>query len=204
MEVRHWMVEREYWTGVELFCKLSDSSFLKDLFRSGKSKYNEQKLLQELKGFIESDNVITQETEILDEPQESLSDKKYKNQFLLTKLQHELKQVFRQLDDNRFALERCRTDNTRKDYAFQILSLVDKKRDIYAHIDYFHENGCLPNLEQKKKSYDTPELQRLYVQVWKLRKRLEKPIEELRNKAKTEQKLRIKLARIEELKGVEE
>lgn len=203
MELLDWVKEKDYWQGVELFCKLSDSIFLKELFQNGKSDYNSKKLEEELLKFLQSNDLSSGDTQIkiVQSTQDSVKEKKYQNQFLLTKLNHELKQVFRQIDDNMFALGRCRTDSTRKDYAFQILNLVDKKRDIYSQIDYFHEHGCLPDLEQKKKSYETPELQRLYVQVWKLRKRLAKPIEELRNKAKTEQKLREKLERIEILKG---
>lgn len=136
-----------------------------------------------------------------DSANESLDEKKYQNQFILKKLQEELKQIYRQIDHNRFALDRAKSDNARKDYAFQILNLVDKKRDVFANIDYFHEHGCLPVTTEKSKSFTTPELQRLYVQVWKLRKRLEKPEEDLRNKAKSEQKLNEKLARIEQLKG---
>lgn len=204
MDLHDWLKEKDYWRGVDLFCKLSDSTFLKDLFKSGKTAYNEKKLEEELRELLTGEVIVENAKAIVEESPDSIQKKKYDNQFLLKKLKHDLQSVFRQIDDNRFALDRCRTDSTRKEYAFQILALVDKKRDIYAQIDYFDEHGCLPDLAEKKKSYDTPELQRLYVQVWKLRKRLEKPSEELRNKAKTEQKLREKLVRIEELKGVED
>lgn len=199
MDVGMWMKERDYWQGVELFCTLSDSTFLKDLFRGGKNKYNEQKLYDELLKFDNQESKQIEEIE--DSPKESVEEKKYQNQFLLTKLEQELKQVYRQIDSNRFALKRCKSNATRRDYAFQILNLVDKKRDIYANIDYFYDHGSLPELNTQKKSFTTPELQRLYVQVWKLRKRLEKPDEDLRNRAKSQQKLNEKLARIEQLKG---
>lgn len=199
MDVVDWLKERDYWTGVDIFCQLSDNDFLKSIFRSGQSEYNRKKLEEELLSFA---NKRTEELCTAPAtPVADIQEKKYQNQFLLTKLKHELQQIYRQIDDNRFALTRCKTDGTRRDYALQILNLVDKKRIVHEQMDYFDEYGCLPVAEKVDKSYTTPELQRLYVQVYKMRKRLEKPDADLRNRAKSEQKLREKLARIEVLKG---
>lgn len=128
-----------------------------------------------------------------------LEEKKYNNRYILKKLKYDLQQVYRQIDSNRFALARCKSDKTRLEYALQILKLVDRKRILFDKMDYFEEHGELPEVATKQKVFVTPELQRLYVQVYKMEKRLSKPDDQLRNKAKSEQKLREKKARIAEL-----
>ncbi|SJN51590.1 hypothetical protein FM120_31435 [Sphingobacterium faecium PCAi_F2.5] len=202
MNVHEWLINKDYREGVELFSKLSDNDFLKSLFKE-KSEYTITKLEVELRKFL-IDTPITVKLDEAVEPigaTNQVEGKKFANQFLKTKLKHDLQQVYRHIDSNRFALGRCKSDKTRLEYALQILTLVERKRIIFEQMDYFDEHGELPTVKPKQTVFATPELQRLYVQEYKMRKRLEKPDDKLRNRAKSEQKLKEKQARIAELQG---
>lgn len=205
MEVHKWFENKDYWQGVALFNTLSTNQFLKDLFQS-KSEYTVKKLEDELRKF--SNDTPEPESEVEIKPSvNQVEQKKFDNSHILKKLKYDLQQVYRQIDSNRFALARCKSDKTRLEYAIQILKLVERKRMIFEKIDHFEEHGELPEIVTKQTVFATPELQRLYVQVNKMEKRLQKPDDQLRNKAKSEQKLREKKARIAQLiaerKGVE-
>jgi len=203
MEVHKWFENKDYWQGVAIFNRLSTNQFLKDLFQS-KSEYTVKKLEDELRKF--SSDVPESEVEIKP-PVNQVEQKKFDNSHIVKKLKYDLQQIYRQIDSNRFALARCKSDKTRLEYAIQILKLVERKRMIFEKIDHFEEHGELPDIVTKQTVFVTPELQRLYVQVNKMEKRLQKPDDQLRNKAKSEQKLREKKARIAQLvaerKGVE-
>lgn len=203
MEVHKWFINKDYWQGVEIFNTLSTNQFLKDLFQS-KSEYTVKKLEDELRKF--SSDLPELEAEIKPSVNQ-VEQKKFDNSHILKKLKYDLQQVYRQIDSNRFALARCKSDKTRLEYAIQILKLVERKRMIFEKIDHFEEYGELPEIVTKQTVFVTPELQRLYVQVNKMEKRLQKPDDQLRNKAKSEQKLREKKERIAQLvaerKGVE-
>ncbi|MEI2274724.1 hypothetical protein OHD16_21435 [Sphingobacterium sp. ML3W] len=197
MEVHKWFENKDYWQGVELFNTLSNNQFLKDLFQS-KSEYTVKKLEDELRK-LSSDQPDPDPASEIKPSVNQIEQKKFDNSYILKKLKYDLQQVYRQIDSNRFALARCKSDKTRLEYAIQILKLVDRKRMIFEKIDYFDEHGELPAVATKPKVFTTPELQRLYVQVNKMEKRLQKPDDQLRNKAKSEQKLREKKARIAQL-----
>lgn len=197
MEVNKWFENKDYWQGVEIFNTLSTNQFLKDLFQS-KSEYTVKKLEDELRKFSSDHPEPEPEAEIKPSVNQ-IEQKKFDNSYILKKLKYDLQQVYRQIDSNRFALARCKSDKTRLEYALQILKLVDRKRILFDKMDYFEEHGELPEVAPKQKVFVTPELQRLYVQVYKMEKRLSKPDDQLRNKAKSEQKLREKKARIAEL-----
>ena len=205
MEVHKWFVNKDYWQGVELFNTLSNNQFLKDLLKS-KSEYTVKKLEDELRK-LSNDQRESDPVEDIKPVVNQVERKKFDNSYILKKLKYDLQQVYRQIDSNRFALARCKSDKTRLEYAIQILKLVERKRMIFEKTDYFEEYGELPEIETKQTVFVTPELQRLYVQVNKMEKRLQKPDDQLRNKAKSEQKLREKKARIAQLiaerKGVE-
>ncbi|GAA0883273.1 hypothetical protein GCM10009120_18700 [Sphingobacterium siyangense subsp. cladoniae] len=205
MEVHKWFENKEYWQGVEIFNTLSTNQFLKDLFQS-KSEYTVKKLEDELRKFYSDRSDPEPEVEIKPTVNQ-VEQKKFDNSHIVKKLKYDLQQVYRQIDSNRFALARCKTDKTRLEYAIQILKLVERKRMIFENIDFFEEYGELPEIVTKQTVFVTPELQRLYVQVNKMEKRLQKPDDQLRNKAKSEQKLREKKERIAQLvaerKGVE-
>lgn len=205
MEVHKWFVNKDYWQGVELFNTLSTNQFLKDLFQS-KSEYTVKKLEDELRK-LSIDQPESDPVEDIKPTVNQIEQKKFDNSHISKKLKYDLQQVYRQIDSNRFALARCKSDKTRLEYAMQILKLVDRKRIIFEKMDHFDEHGELPENSPKQKVFATPELQRLYVQVNKMEKRLQKPDNQLRNKAKSEQKLREKKARIAQLiaerKGVE-
>lgn len=195
MSVKDWLKNKDYQDGVNLFCELSSNDFLKNLFKSGPDNYNRKKLLEELL------KLDTEEFSSLPKAVESPKPIRKNNDFLFTKINHDLQQIFRQIDSNRFALSRSKSDKSRLEYALQILTLLDKKRVMYEQKDYLEEYGELPKVKSKQKVFVTSELQRLYVQVNKMRIRLQKTDEELRNRAKSEQKLNEKLARIAVLKN---
>lgn len=197
MEVHKWFVNKDYWQGVELFNTLSNNQFLKDLFQS-KSEYTIKKLEDELRK-LSSDQPNTDPVQEIKPTVNQIEQKKFDNFHIIKKLKYDLQQVYRQIDSNRFALARCKSDKTRLEYAIQILKLVERKRMIFEKTDYFEEYGELPEIATKQTVFVTPELQRLYVQVNKMEKRLQKPDDQLRNKAKSEQKLREKKARIAQL-----
>jgi len=197
MEVHKWFENKDYWQGVELFNTLSNNQFLKDLFQS-KSEYTVKKLEDELRK-LSSDQPDPDPASEIKPSVNQIEQQKFDNSHILKKLKYDLQQVYRQIDSNRFALGRCKSDKTRLEYAIQILKLVERKRMIFENIDHFDEHGELPPISHKPKVFATPELQRLYVQVNKMEKRLQKPDDQLRNKAKSEQKLREKKARIAQL-----
>lgn len=163
---------------------------MKNSFKSGKSKYNESKLYDELKLLQKPSDkaeATVEEKEIV---------KSEPNIFLIKKKEHELKQIYRAIDNNRFQLLRATSDKTRKEYAFQILKLQQKKQTTFQEIDYLQEHGTLPTARVKHENYTTPEIQRLYVQISKARKRLEKSPDKIRNRAKTENLLAEKMNKL--------
>lgn len=196
--VKKWLVKRDYDEGVALYLKHGTSDFLKKLFQSQKNDYTERKLHEELLKLVPNfvEEVIDEALPVEPTPIES---KPKQNQFIITKLQHELKQIYRSIDNNRYQLLRATSNRTRKEYAFQILFLHRKKMSIYEQLDYYHENGVLPPAP-KERPCKTDKIQRLYVQIWKAKKRLEKTPEKIRNRAKTENLLAEKEAQLERLK----
>lgn len=196
--IREWLKNKDYQAGVELYLKHGDNDFLKKLFKSKKSGFTEHKLSEELIKLLDL-KPSEEEQKTNASAQAKVQSKPAQNQFVITKLQHELKQIFRSIDNNRFQLARATTDRTRKEYAFQILFLHRKKVGIYEQLDYYHEHGTLPSVK-KKQPCKTDELQRLYVQIWKAKKRLEKTPEKIRNRAKTENLLAERIAQVERIK----
>lgn len=185
-----WFENQDYWLGVSLYEKYGDNNFLKNLFKSSKSNYNESKLYDEL-SLLQKQSEKIEPT--LEEREIVKSDP---NIFLIKKKEHQLKQIYRAIDNNRFQLLRATSDKTRKEYAFQILKLQQKKQTIYQEIDYLQEHGTLPTIKSKSENYTTPEIQRLYVQISKARKRLEKSPDKIRNRAKTENLLAEKMNKL--------
>lgn len=183
-----WFTNTDYWEGVSLYEKYGDNDFLKNLFSSSKSSYNESKLYEELKALIKNNSrdIVKEELVIKTQP----------NIFLIKKKEHELQQIYRALDNNRYQLMRATSDKTRREYAFQILKLQQKKQTIYRELDYMQEFGTLPRKRIKQENYSTPEIQRLYVQISKAKKRLEKSPDKIRNRAKTENLLADKMNKL--------
>lgn len=188
--INKWFENQDYWLGVSLYEKYGDNDFLKNSFKSGKSKYNESKLYDELSLLQKPSKKIEpnlEEREIV---------KSEPNIFLIKKKEHQLKQIYRAIDNNRFQLLRATSDKTRQEYAFQILKLQQKKQTTFQEIDYLQEHGTLPIARVKQENYTTPEIQRLYVQISKARKRLEKSPDKIRNRAKTENLLAEKMNKL--------
>lgn len=186
--IKEWFENKDYWHGVKLYEKHGSNEFLKNLFKGSKSPYNESKLLEEL------ENLVTDEN-----PEESPVHSSQPNIFLIKKKEHELKQIYRAIDNNRHQLLRATSDKTRKEYAFQILKLQSKKQTLFKEIDYINEYGVLPPVKVKQTNFTTPEIQRLYVQISKARKRLTKASDEIRNRAKTENLLAEKINKLNSL-----
>lgn len=196
--IKKWLVKRDYDEGVALYLKHGTSDFLKKLFQSQRNEFTKRKLHEELAKLIPNyiDEIIDEPQAVEPTPEEP---KPKQNQFIITKLQHELKQIYRRIDNNRFQLLRAINNRTRKEYAFQILFLHRKKLAVYEQLDYYHEHGALPPSPQEQPC-KTDKIQRLYVQIWKAKKRLEKTPDKIRNRAKTENLLAEKEAQLERLK----
>src|SRR5690606_12204023 len=201
--VKKWLVKRGYDEGVALYLKHGASDFLKKLLQSQRNDFTEKKLYEELRKLVPVSNPKRSESD--PEPAVTTVEpapekpKPKQNQFVITKLQHELKQIYRSIDNNRFQLLRATNNRTRKEYSFQIIFLHRKKMAVYEQLDYYHEHGTLPPSPQEQPC-KTDKIQRLYVQIWKAKKRLEKTPEKSRNRAKTENLLAEKEAQLERLK----
>lgn len=198
--IKAWLKNPDYWHGVELFEKLGRNEFYKSLFRSAKTFFNEQKLREELEALIIQNEEISnskKETTEDEKPQE-YSKQNSDNLFLIKKRHHLIKQIYRSIDNNRFQLLHAKSDKTRKEYAFQILSLHFKKSKLFDEIVHIQEYGSLPS-QKEIKDFITPEIQRLYVQIYKAKKRLDQKPERIRNKAKTENLLAEKENRLKML-----
>src|SRR5690606_9322219 len=189
-KVREWLRNPICSGGERLYIELGDNDFLKDVFRGGESQYTRRKLFEELSKMANSHQASSYEDTPVKSP---LID----NTFLLTKLRKEREQVYRQIDANMFALRKARSEASRKEHAFQILRLQRRKQEILDNIDHLELHGSLPEAP-KKKEYVTPEIQRLYVQIWKARKRLERT--DLRNRERTEKLLKEKLSLLDQLR----
>lgn len=193
VNVSDWLENPEYWKGVELYEKYGTSTFYKELFRSSKTNFNERKLYEEL-------SKIDVKEEKGEQGKEPLIPKLPANEFIVIqkKLSYQLKQIYRSIDNNMFQLDKATSDKTRKEYAFQILKLQAKKNSIYRDLDYLEENGTL-QLPQVKKSFVTPEIQRLHVQISKAKKRLLQDPDRIRNRAKTQNLIMEKQTRLKQL-----
>lgn len=191
--IAEWLENPEYWKGVGLYQKYGSSNFYKELFKSSKSNFTETKLFEELSKIIceGSLNGVIEEENI---------PKLHFNEYLVIqkKMTFQLKQIYRSIDNNMFQLDRATTDKTRKEYAFQILKLQAKKNSIYRDLNYLEENGSLLRPEIKK-VFTTPEIQRLHVQISKAKKRLLQDPDKIRNRAKTENLIIEKEARLKQL-----
>lgn len=195
-EIRAWLENQDYSTGVALYEKYGTSDFLKQLFAGGSSQYTKSKLWEELASLVPED--VSQ----LDQSPAETGASKIDHEKVITspvylKLCRDRDQVFRQIDRNMYLLDTCRSDDTRYKAAKQILRLQRRKQEIFAELDYIEEHGA-PMPVAPPKEHKTPEMQRLYVQICKAEKRLLQP--NLRNREKTTHLLARKRARLEELR----
>ena len=190
--VRIWLKNPDYDSGVRLYSQVGTNEFLKNIFQQGESDYTRTKLFEELSGIV-GNTGISDNSDLVPKPEIPIQD----NSFLLKKLRHERQQIYRQIDANMFALSKARSEVARKETAFQILRLQRRKQETLDKIDHLELHGTLPE-KPEKPEFTTPEIQRLYVQIWKTRKRLEKP--ELRNREQTQQLLKSKLELLDELR----
>lgn len=193
-EILEWLKKPDYDAGLELYLKHGDNSFLKSLFSSGSTPYNSDKLKEELCRLV-MDSIPLLNEENVKEPEAPVKSQT-DNTFLIRKLEYDLQQIHRAIDNNMFQLRRAKSEKTRREYAFQLLKLQSKKFAKYQEKDHLVEFGCLPS-SLPKPVFTTPEIQRLYVQINKAKKRLEKT--DLRNRAKTENLLAEKESRLQQL-----
>lgn len=192
-EIRAWLENKDYAEGVALYEKHGTNDFLKGLFAGTPTEYTRIKLHEELTRLI-ADSPAPKETavQLAASPIPMLADNP-----LYLKLCRERDQTYRQIDRNMYQLDACRSKSTRHHIAKQILRLQRRKQRILAELDYIDEHGR-PMPVTPEKEVKTPEMQRLYVQICKAEKRLQKTV--LRNRAKTERLLTVKRARLEELR----
>lgn len=201
--IKEWLQSPgDYLAGITLFEAHSTNAFLIKLFRSqGPTPYNVSKLKSELQKLMPAEKEIAPRYVPVSKPgkheastQPPPKEDQHREYLILKK---QLQTVYRQLDHNIAALNIAKTKEVRKDTAFQILALHRKKIRFLDEIEYYDEHGCFPE-KQPEKEITTPEMQRLYVQIWKAEKTLSKP--ECRNREKTEKLLAEKRQRLEQLK----
>lgn len=198
--IKEWLQSPgDFLTGVALFEAHSTNAFLIKLFRAqGPTPYNRAKLKEEMQKLVPADKEIAfRYVTPAPEPAPAPAVPKPDQHRDYLNLKRQLQTVFRQLDHNIAALNIAKTKEARKDTAFQILALHRKKVRFIDELDYYDEHGCFPEKEPEKE-ITTPEMQRLYVQIWKAEKTLSKP--DCRNREKTEKLLAEKRRRLEQLK----
>jgi len=191
-EIRAWLEVEDYSTGVVLYQKYGTSDFLKRLFAGEPSEYTRSKLTEELSALLCGDAEGTEQ-----DPAPAGDREKLFTSSVYLKLCRERDQVFRQIDRNMVLLDSCRKDDTRHKTAKQIVRLQRKKQEIYAELDYIEQHG-VPMPVATARDLKTPEMQRLFVQICKAEKRLQKT--NIRNREKTVNLLAKKRARLEELR----
>lgn len=216
-----WLEDKDYQEGVRLYEDHGSSEFLKKIFNNGESDYSRKKLEEELLSLLSEGFKITSKPvfkkvnydpdqsklngvdldviyidEAVDIPYEENkpSSQDNINYLKLTRRRDELN---RQISRNMVLLDVSTSKKRRYETAKQIISLDRAKRQVWAEIDYFLEHGSIMPVAVKPE-IKTDELQRLYVQIYKAEKRLEKT--ELRNRAKTEKLLAEKRKRVEEIR----
>lgn len=192
-EIKEWFKNKSYAAGVSLYQKYGTSDFLKQLFSTGSNSYTQEALEDALSELLD-EQPADKTPEPVAPPTPPVDPQTHP---LYLKLCRDRDQVFRQIDRNMMLLDSCRTDSARHRTALQIIRLQRRKREIFAELDYLEEHGA-PMPPVPVKEVKTPEIQRLYVQISKAKKRLQNP--ELRNRTKTERLLEQKQARLAELR----
>lgn len=224
--IANWLKSKDYQEGVSLYQLHGSSDFLKEIFEAGEGDYTRQKLEEELILLLHKDfkgfrTIPSQEKEItiLSAPDVNLSahpindsaqpvrasaqpievPKQPSNQgnIQYLKLIRRRNDLNRQITRNMALLDASTSKARRFETAKQIKSLDRAKRVVWAEIDYFDEYGFIMPIALKPE-IKTDELQRLYVQIYKAEKRLEKT--EVRNREKTEKLLQEKRNRVEQIR----
>ena len=206
VEIVKWLENKDYEAGVRLYNLHGSSALLKKIFSNGETGYSKQKLEEELEKLIPevkqeinlevdySKKTIPVEVEPTRFEDKDISRHDNINYLKLTRRRDELN---RQISRNMVLLDVSTSKVRRFETAKQIKNLYRLKTEAWAEIDYFLDNGSFKPIAVKEQP-KTDELQRLYVQIYKAEKRLEKT--ELRNRGKTEKLLATKRARVEEIR----
>lgn len=205
-EIQAWFKNSDYYEGVALYDKYGQNSFLKKLFASGPSDYNNKKLREELDS-LNSNNSDTSSENSNQIPIVSAKKSDYSensdripspkaHQYYLDLLKKR-DQLLKQLERCMSLLDISKSSNILFETAKQILSLHNQKVRVWEQIDYYDDHGRFSEpiaLKQVK----TDELQRLYVQISKAEKRLKS--DKVKNPDKTKKLLEAKRAQLEALK----
>lgn len=209
-EISAWLFSsQDFGEGLKLFERYGESDFYKELFRKGgPTPFNKKKLAVLLSELAESEKPkavektkIENRTTVNDSNQQiPKSTNKPEEHKRYLQLLEQRKILYKQLDRNMAALDFTPEGETLRITAVQVLRLYQKITQSYELTDYYEEHGCFPE-PAPVKEIKTDEIQRLYVQINKAKKRLEQ--KDCRNRAKTEKLLAEKMKRLEELKGNE-
>lgn len=215
--IANWLKNKDYQEGVSLYQLHGSSDFLKKIFEAGEGDYTRQKLEEELTSLLPEyfkavETIPTAERNItilsaspidLSAPPINCTNEEVskrpssQDNIQYLKLLRRRNDLNRQITRNMALLDASTSRARRFETAKQIKSLDRAKREVWAEIDYFDAHGCFMPVAVKPE-IKTDELQRLYVQIYKAEKRLEKT--ELRNREKTEKLLAEKRKRVEEIR----
>jgi hypothetical protein len=221
-EINAWLLKKDFEQGKLLYIKYGTNSFFKTLLQSGPTPFNVKKLGVELTALAP----VSPAKQDAPQPQidEHRPPVKLKGGALVTaaaahqlsviskpttkspanlpkylELKELLKNTYRQLERNMAELDISENESYLHLSAKNILSLDQKKRDIYKLLDYYDEHECFPDVKQKVIRTPTEEIQLLMQSTSKAKTRLKSP--KCRDIEATRQLIENNNKRISELRG---
>lgn len=148
--IKEWLNHKDYDLGLELYCTLSDNTVVKKLLSLGPTEFNRKKLENELRSLLEVNSSDTEfhknetnvpkngtEPAIIQTIKKSRSDLYARANYLHAQLS---------LVD----------DQTRKEYAFELLEIWDEIDTGWKIEDDFHKNGTVPDDKPKVQIAEAP------------------------------------------------
>lgn len=169
--------DRDYKTGLALYAKYGQSSFLKTIFAQGPTPYNLLKLEAELESIAPAPPAVKVESLKLKAENEKIDTSDApkvdtsKNHRIYLELQEEQKNKYRQLQRNMVELDLQTNENILHQTAKQILHLHKKITDNWKTLDHYDEHGVFP-FQKEKPIPKTPAIQLLHESLSKAKRRL--------------------------------
>jgi hypothetical protein len=204
-EINAWLLKKDFEQGKSLYMKHGTNSYFKTLLHQGPTPFNVKKLGAELKALapvspaavnqkattnpvviseidksvikhadngIITPDIVTKvvQTDIPEPPTKSPSDfQKY------LELKELLKATYRQMERNMAELDISENESYLHLCAKNIISLNEKKRDIYKLLDHYDQYECFPAIKQTIIRTPADQIQLLRVSTSKAKDRLKSP-----------------------------
>jgi len=207
-EINAWLQSNQnYEAGLLLYSTYGKSRFLKDLFTSGPTPYNIEKLETELKNLAPTSPAIIEvetQTTHLSDAIDKIYTQTFKSksaeiedQVKLLALKSERDNKYRQLERNMNVLDLSADKSVLHATAKQILLLHDQITDLWRQIDYFNDKGHFL-FEKAKLPPKTDKIQLLHQSISRAKTRLKNV--KCRNPKQTEKLIADKITQLLELK----